>query len=136
MPSKKNKASSVIQAAGGLLWRNRGKREIAVIHRPRYDDWSLPKGKLHKSETWEEAAIREVEEETYCRVSLGDFAGCICYLFDGRPKIVLYWNMAVIHERRFEPREEVDQLVWLSLEAAKVKLSYEAERALLKGDTG
>lgn len=132
MPSKKRHASSVIQAAGGLLWRGEGRKEIAVIHRPRYDDWSLPKGKLHKGETWEQAAIRDVEEETNCKASLVDFAGCSCYLFAGMPKVVLYWNMELVHERRFEPHDEVDQLVWLPLEAAIVKLSYGAERALLK----
>jgi 8-oxo-dGTP pyrophosphatase MutT (NUDIX family) len=63
---KKDKhKSSVIQAGGGLVWReSRAGREIAIIHRPRYDDWTFPKGKLHKGETWEQAALREVEEET------------------------------------------------------------------------
>jgi 8-oxo-dGTP pyrophosphatase MutT (NUDIX family) len=123
---------SVIQAGGGLVWReSRAGREIAIIHRPRYDDWTFPKGKLHKGETWEQAALREVEEETNCRANLGDFAGCSCYHYEDLPKVVLYWHMQLLQEGEFTPSEEVDRLEWLPIEAALKKLSYAGERQLL-----
>ena len=142
MSTKKNKASKthkksrVIQAAGGLVWRQaNGGQQIAVIHRPRYDDWTLPKGKLRKGETWEAAALREVAEEINCRARLGDFAGCNCYEFEARPKVVLYWHMSVARQDEFQPGEEVDALAWLSPEAARERLSYDGERKLL-GERG
>ena len=132
MVTERDPKSSVIQAAGGLLWRGTGpEQQIAVIHRQRYDDWSLPKGKLHKGETWEAAALREVEEETDCQVRLGDFAGCVCYEHAGRPKVVLYWHMRLVRARGFEPDEEVDRLAWLSPEAALKMLNYDGEKELL-----
>jgi len=131
---KKDKQKSrVIQAGGGLVWRQSGDGvEIAVIHRPSYDDWTFPKGKLRKGETWEQAALREVEEETNCLARLEDFAGCNCYHFEDRPKVVLYWHMQLLQDGGFIPGEEVDQLEWLSVELALNKLSYEGERQLLK----
>ena len=122
----------VIEAAGGLVWRDspRG-RELAVIHRPRYDDWTLPKGWLEKGETWAEAAAREVIEETGCRVHPADFAGCVSYTVDGVPKIVLYWHMALVEARPYLPNDETDALAWLTLEEAQAKLSYQGERVLL-----
>jgi 8-oxo-dGTP diphosphatase len=133
MASKKRKKSQVIRAAGGLVWRQAGGgRQIAVIHRPRYDDWTLPKGKLRKGETWEAAALREVAEEINCQARLGEFAGCSCYEFEGRPKVVLYWHMAVVRQDEFQPDEEVDALDWLSPEAARERLSYGGERELLE----
>lgn len=132
MATEKDPKSSVIQAAGGLLWREtETEQQVAVMHRQRYDDWSLPKGKLHKGEAWEAAALREVEEETDCQVRLGDFAGCTCYEHDGRPKVVLYWHMSVIQESGFVPDEEVDRLVWLFPEVALEVLSHDGERELL-----
>ena len=131
--TKKYKKSRVIQAAGGLVWREAGgKRQIAVIHRPRYDDWTLPKGKLRKGETWEAAALREVAEEINCQARLGDFAGCSCYEFEGWPKVVLYWHMSLARQGEFQPGEEVDALAWLSPEAALERLSYDGERKLLE----
>jgi ADP-ribose pyrophosphatase YjhB (NUDIX family) len=131
----RNPKTEVIQAAGGLVWRDsqRGK-EIAVVHRRCYDDWSLPKGKVNIGESWEGAAIREVKEETNCDVSLGDFAGCSCYPVKGRPKIVLFWHMTLTDEQPFEPNSETDQLLWLTVEEALAKLSYSNERALLEDD--
>ena len=133
MMSKKGPKSGVIQAAGGLVWRETTQgEELAVIYRERYGDWSLPKGKLEKGETWQETALREVQEETNCTVRLGDFAGCSCYTVDGVPKVVLFWHMMVTGECRFTPNDEIDRLTWLPLEAALEKLSYDEERALLK----
>ncbi len=123
----------VIQAAGGLLWR-KGKhgRQIALIHRPRYDDWSLPKGLLKEGETWQKAALREVGEETSCQARLADFLGCSCYTVEGQPKVVLFWQMIVEKEEVYQRHAEVDRLVWLPPKKALKLLSYENEKALLK----
>ena len=124
--------SSVIEAAGGLVWRDtpRGK-EIALVHRPRYNDWTLPKGKREKNESWEQSALREVREETGLIVRLGDFAGSTSYLVGNRPKIVLFWHMYLGVENAFVPNEEVDELQWANHAVALVNLSYESERVLL-----
>ena len=124
--------TEVIQAAGGVIWRDslRGK-EIAVVHRRRYDDWSLPKGKVEAGESWEKAAIREIKEETNCDARLGDFAGCSCYSVKGRPKVVLFWHMTLINEQPFEPNSETDKLLWLTVKEALDRLSYPSEKALL-----
>jgi len=124
---------AVIRAAGGLLWRD-GPRgaEIAVVHRPRYDDWSLPKGELEAGESWEEAAVREVAEETGCEVHISDFAGSLSYEVRGSPKEVRFWNMAVAGDCAFRPDDEVDELRWLSFAEALETLDYELERCLLR----
>jgi 8-oxo-dGTP diphosphatase len=123
----------VLRAAGGLLWRETAScRELAIIHRTRYGgDWTLPKGKLKQGESWQQAALREVAEETGCEVRLGVFAGATIYPVEGVPKIVLFWNMTPIGKCGFTPSEEVRQLQWLSVEEALEKLSYEGERALV-----
>jgi len=125
--------SGIIQAAGGLVWRDtsRGK-QIALVHRPKYDDWSLPKGKLKVEETWQAAALREVDEEIQCRVKLGYFSGCCCYPVEGTPKVVLFWVMELIEEGDFQPNKEIDQLAWLSFDQAIERLDYESERRLLR----
>ena len=123
----------VFEAAGGLLWRNspRGK-EIAVVHRPRYDDFSLPKGWLNEGESWQQAALREVKEETNCVAQLGEFAGCCSYVVRGLPKIVLFWHMHLVEQLPFVPNDETDQLLWLTLDEALDKLSYAGDRAFLE----
>jgi 8-oxo-dGTP pyrophosphatase MutT (NUDIX family) len=82
---------AIIRAAGGLLWRTGkdGRRRLAVIHRPHREDWSLPKGKLKDGEHWEEAALREVEEETGCKARIASFAGAVHYVPKRTPKVVL-----------------------------------------------
>jgi 8-oxo-dGTP pyrophosphatase MutT (NUDIX family) len=126
----------VIQAAGGLIWRNaNGKKELAIIHRPKHDDWTLPKGKLEPGESWKEAALREVHEETGCQAEIENFAGCICYNPKDIPKIVLYWNMKLIDEGNFKPNKEVDQVRWLKIEDALAMLGYQSERELIKKAT-
>ena len=123
----------VIEAAGALLWRRRGERpELAVIHRPRHDDWTLPKGKRDHGESWQQTALREVWEETACRAEIGEFAGGTFYTVGGVPTVVLFWHMAVAEEHPFEPNEEVDRLEWLAPEAAAERLDHEAERRLLR----
>lgn len=123
----------VIEAAGGILWRRAGDAlELAVIHRPRHGDWSLPKGKRDPGESWQQTALREMHEETGCRAALESFAGGTIYEVRERPKVVLFWNMGIIEQAPFEPNDEVDRLVWLTPAAALERLDYETERALLR----
>jgi 8-oxo-dGTP diphosphatase len=105
---------------------------VLVIHRPKYDDWSLPKGKLDDGESWEDAALREVEEETGLRCSLGPELGATSYRDSrGRPKVVRYWLMRP-EGGEFEPTDEVDEIAWLSPEEAAERLSYNRDREVLK----
>jgi 8-oxo-dGTP diphosphatase len=102
-----------------------------VIHRPRYDDWSLPKGKLQEGETWEQAALREVAEETGMRCKLGDELSPARYLDrKGRPKLVRYWLMRPV-EGSFEPTREVDELRWLDPDRAARLLTHPHDRELV-----
>ncbi len=123
-----------VHAAGGAVMRERegGGVEICVVHRPRYDDWSLPKGKLDRGESFEEAAVREVLEETGLRCRLRQELEPVRYT-DGkdRPKIVRYWIMDVAEDRGFEPNDEVDELRWLELPAAAALMSYEHDQELV-----
>lgn len=125
--------SDVVLAAGGVLWRHakKGKLEVLLVHRPKYDDWTLPKGKLDDGEGAEEAARREVEEETGFTVELGEELPSTDYLDRyGRPKNVRYWVMH-IKDGDFLPNREVDEVRWLSVEAAKRALSYARDRDVL-----
>ena len=101
------------------------------MHRPRYDDWTLPKGKLDPGETFEQAALREVEEETGVRAELVRELPATTYEENGRPKIVRYWLMEVAGERPFEPNDEVDELRWVPVDEALQLLSYERDRELV-----
>ena len=123
-----------VRAAGGLILRHGvgGVREIALVHRPKYDDWSFPKGKLLEGETDEEAAVREVHEETGFSVRLENRELPSLRYRDaaGRPKVVRYWVMTPTGGR-FEPNREVDELWWVPLDRAAEVLTYEHDRALL-----
>jgi 8-oxo-dGTP diphosphatase len=122
-----------VRAAGGVIVRDAGgSREVAVIHRPKYMDWSLPKGKLEPGESWENAALREVEEETGYRCELGRALGEIRYRDrKGRSKLVRYWEMSP-REGDFAPNAEVDELRWLGLRSAEELLEYEHDRELVR----
>lgn len=125
-------ARQPIYAAGGVLIRQSSSgTQIVVVHRPRYGDWSLPKGKLRAGEAWEAAALREVHEETGYRATITSFAGPITYLAEGTLKIVRFWNMQVDGETSFRPSKEVDAFEWLSPAAARERLTYADERQLL-----
>ena len=123
-----------VKAAGGVVWRGAGDGvEIVVVHRPRYDDWSLPKGKLDKGESWEQAALREVEEEIGFRCRLGRELPQTEYTDQkGRSKVVRYWLMEP-EEGEFVPNEEVDELRWLIPSAAAELLTYPRDRELVAG---
>ena len=125
-------ARQPIYAAGGVLRRQSSSGpQVVVVHRPRYGDWSLPKGKLRAGEAWEAAALREVHEETGYRATITSFAGPITYLAEGTLKIVRFWNMQVDGETSFRPSKEVDAFEWLSPAAARKRLTYADERQLL-----
>jgi 8-oxo-dGTP pyrophosphatase MutT (NUDIX family) len=124
-----------VRAAGGVLWRPGvdGTPEVLLVHRPRYDDWSLPKGKCEPGETDEACARREVLEETGMEVSLQDPLPEVRYRdHKDRPKVVRYWVMRPIAEpTRFVPNDEVDEIRWCSLPDARASLSYEHDRDLV-----
>ncbi len=124
--------TEVVQAAGGLVVRrHHGALEIAVVHRPVHQDWSFPKGKLEEGETFELAALREVEEETGMACRLVRFIGHTEYVDrKGRPKAVAYWVM-VAQAGSFAPNAEVDEMRWVTLDGASALLSYPRDRELV-----
>ena len=122
----------VIFAAGGLIRRETAHGdEVLLIRRKRYDDWTFPKGKLKRGESFDDAALREVEEETGCKVRLGKFLDAIGYEVRGIPKVVLYWRMSIVKHGELEEQEEVAEVAWLSIDEAMRRLSYEREKELL-----
>ena len=124
--------NNVIQAAGGILHRETSSGdEVLIVHRKRYDDWTLPKGKLHPDESFAEAALREVEEETGCSVGIGDFLGAIGYEVGGIPKVVLFWRMSVTEQRVVQDTNEVAEVRWLQVADAIQRLTHVEEKALL-----
>jgi 8-oxo-dGTP diphosphatase len=126
-----------VKAAGGVVWR-RGPEadlEVVVVHRPAYDDWSLPKGKLEEGETESEAALREVEEETGLRCRIGVPLPSTTYLDRlGRTKTVSYWVMDVA-AGELGAANEVDQARWTSLEEARQVLTYPRDKEVLEAFT-
>ena len=125
----------MIEAAGGVVWRHgaKGRLEVLLIHRDRYDDWTFPKGKLEPDETHRAAALREVEEETGLRCDLGEELPEVRYEDrKGRPKRVRYWTMRPTGGS-FEPNHEVDEVRWLPLDAAADALTYAHDLAVLEG---
>jgi 8-oxo-dGTP diphosphatase len=120
-----------VRAAGGIVERD---GRIAVVHRPKYDDWSLPKGKLERGESFEAAALREVREETRLECVLGEEAGTARYRDPkGRPKLVRFWLMTVAgDDGPFRPTREVDELRWATRDEALELLTHERDRELLR----
>jgi 8-oxo-(d)GTP phosphatase len=123
-----------VRAAGGIVWRTGagGSPEVAVVHRPRYDDWSFPKGKVQVGETDEKTALREVEEELGMRCWIERDLGTIEYAdHEGRHKVVRYWTMSAL-AGSFSVGDEVDEARWLPPSEAMGILSYEHDRVLLR----
>ncbi|MEU4603621.1 NUDIX hydrolase [Kribbella sp. NPDC023972] len=120
---------ATVIAAGGVVWRERrGSLQVLLVHRPRYDDWSLPKGKLAPNEHVLVAARREIEEETGQQVVLGPPLGVQRYTVRKNgataPKLVHYWSATPLDGADFQPNSEVDEVAWLPLDKARTKLSY------------
>lgn len=123
---------STIQAAGAVLWRHTGTSvEVALIHRPRYDDWSLPKGKLDAGETMPHAAVREIAEETGLTARLRGCLGDVHYVTPEGLKRVRYWS-AQAGTGGFAPNEEADELRWCSTTQAAALLSYRRDVEVLQ----
>jgi 8-oxo-dGTP diphosphatase len=124
--------SDVVRAAGGVIVRDGSRgREVLVVHRPRYADWSFPKGKAEAGETDEECALREVEEETGLSCRLDVELQSTSYLdAQGRPKRVRYWRM-VVDSGELAFLHEVDDARWVTREGAKALLSYDRDLPLL-----
>jgi 8-oxo-dGTP diphosphatase len=151
-----------VRAAGGVVWRpGRDGVEVLLVHRPKYDDWSLPKGKLEPGETDEDAARREVAEETGLEVRLGPELGSVSYIDrKGRPKRVRYWSMqpeigqpeigqpeigqpeigqpeigqpeiGQAMSGDLTPQDEVDAVRWVALADAPAVLTYDTDRRIL-----
>jgi len=114
-----------IRAAGGVVWRPApGGVEVCLVHRPRYDDWSLPKGKLDPGEHPLRAAVREVAEETDVQAVPQVRLPTIRYRSEGRPKAVDYWSMRAVATGGFQPDTEVDQVRWFPADEAARRVSY------------
>ncbi len=127
-------ARGEIRAAGAVLWRpGPAGPQVALVHRPKYDDWSLPKGKTEPGEHVLLTAVRELAEETGTRVILGRRLPSTHYLVRGRPKVVDYWAAKAADgpQPRFTPNAEVDQLAWLDGPAARQRLSYPHDAVVL-----
>lgn len=127
-----------IVAAGGIIVdESSGSRRVLLVHRPRYDDWSFPKGKLDPGETIEEAALREVREETGLKCRLIRKLTEARYNYRTRhtgrlkPKVVHYFLMERLTSRIKVPGDEVDLALWVELDEASQKLTYEQDRELL-----
>ncbi|MFD4547123.1 NUDIX hydrolase [Streptomyces sp. NPDC058466] len=126
-------ADDTIKAAGCVLWRRSpfdGEVEICLVHRPKYDDWSHPKGKLKRGEDALVGAVREVEEETGYVAVPGAALPSLRYAVDGRPKEVRYWA-AEATDGHFTPNREVDRILWLSPTAARNRLTQLRDRNLV-----
>lgn len=134
--------NGTVRAAGCVLWRRPAPAavpdaggpavgvELCLVHRPRYDDWSFPKGKLKRGESPRDAALREVLEETGHHCVPGAVLPMVRYVANGRPKEVTYWS-AEATAGSFVPNREVDAVLWLPPEAARARLTQPRDRALL-----
>jgi phosphohistidine phosphatase SixA/ADP-ribose pyrophosphatase YjhB (NUDIX family) len=126
--------NAAIIAAGGVVWRRdiEGEIQVLLVHRPRYDDWSLPKGKLEESEALISCAYREILEETGISIKLGPYIGSVEYYVPDGLKSVSYWSASLIEDKStFHPNEEVDQIIWLDLESAILRVTRDSDRYIL-----
>ncbi|THA59021.1 NUDIX hydrolase [Streptomyces sp. A0958] len=131
--------NGTVRAAGCVLWRRppapAGGVQLCLVHRPRYDDWSFPKGKLKRGESLREAAVREVLEETGHHCVPGAVLPMVRYVANGRPKEVTYWS-AQATAGSFVPNSEVDGVLWLPPDAARARLSQDRDREVLDAALG
>jgi 8-oxo-dGTP diphosphatase len=124
--------AAVIHAAGVVLVRgDAAEREVLLVHRPRWDDWSLPKGKVDAGEHIVEAAVREVDEETGYVPILGSPLPSSSYSVQSQPKVVRYWAARVGHEEGFTPGDEIDQIAWVPEAEAARRLTYPRDAELV-----
>ena len=127
----RHKPAAAIRAAGGIVWRvHSGSIEVAAVHRPKYDDWSLPKGKLEPGETELAAAVREIGEELGARVAVSRRIGTVGYDVAEGHKTVTYWVMRHVGGE-FTPNSEVDGLEWLRPKQARERLTYHVDRRIM-----
>ncbi|AYJ49378.1 NUDIX hydrolase [Rhodococcus sp. P1Y] len=137
MSDGENPLRANIFAAGAVLWRNSPHRpdeiSVALVHRPKYDDWSFPKGKIDPGETSVDAAVREVAEETGFEARLGRYLSTVTYPIPGHRKMkkVDYWAAYAL-DGKFEPNSEVDELRWVTPEQAESQLSYPMDHKILR----
>ena len=120
---------NVVRAAGGVVVRD---GDVLLVHRPRYDDWTFPKGKADPGESDEDCALREVHEESGLRCVLEQELAETHYVdTKGRPKRVRWWRMHPVADEGFTPNDEVDELRWLDPETARSLLTYDRDRVLI-----
>jgi 8-oxo-dGTP pyrophosphatase MutT (NUDIX family) len=121
--------TDVVRAAGGVVQHD---GDVLLVHRPRYDDWTFPKGKAEDGESDEDCALREVHEETGLQCVLEDELASTHYVdAKGRPKRVRWWHMRVLADDGFTANEEVDELRWVDSATAAGLLSYPRDVTLL-----
>ncbi|MGX4690807.1 NUDIX hydrolase [Streptomyces sp. JNUCC 63] len=133
MTSPNDTPDTPVLAAGCVLWRRSpldGALEVCLVHRPKYDDWSHPKGKLEPGEDPLAGALREVAEETGYGAVPGAELSTVTYMAGGRPKRVRYWA-AEATTGRFTPNKEVDRVLWLPPAAARTRLTRSGDRELI-----
>lgn len=129
--------SPVIRAAGGIIQRvTPHGDEVLIVFRKRHQDWALPKGEVQDGESFQEAALREVAQETGCTCELGNYLGTISYADHGTPTVVMFWKMNVVRESVMPESQQLDQAVWIDLPSAIQKLSQSQEKALLSRIAG
>lgn len=129
--------TDLVHAAGGVVRRlaEDGGWEVLVVHRPRYDDWTMPKGKRDPGEDDETCALREIEEESGFRCALGaELPGTSYTDRKGRPKVVRYW-VATVVSGAFAPNDEVDEVRWVAPAEAEELLSYSRDLDVLRAAT-
>ena len=121
--------TDVVRAAGGIVCRD---GNVLLVHRPKYDDWTFPKGKADEGESDENCALREVHEETGLRCALEDELASTEYIdTKDRPKRVRWWTMRVLADDGFEANHDVDELRWVDRDSAAALLTYPRDRALI-----